>query len=64
MERKKVGKKLRKLRGFRSIKEVTDAIGISASALSMYERGERTPCDTVKVKLAEYYKVPVTIFFN
>ena len=35
--------KLIELRGERSQKEVADALGISISALSMYENGERIP---------------------
>lgn len=57
------GLKLRKLRGDRSAKEVSDAVGISESALLMYERGERNPRDDVKVKLAEYYNVGIGELF-
>lgn len=52
------------LRGKRSQEEVANAIGISSSALSMYENGERVPRDEIKIKLAEYYKTSVEqIFF-
>ena len=58
------GKKLRELRGNRSAREVAMAIGISESALLMYEGGKRNPRDDVKVMLAKYYGVGVgDIFF-
>lgn len=64
MNRKKIAKKLVKLRGARSQDEVAKSIGISASALSMYEKGERIPRDEIKVKLAKYYEESVeSIFF-
>lgn len=53
------------LRGEKSQAEVAQAVGISDSALSMYECGERIPRDSVKVKLAQYYKTTVQkIFFD
>ena len=30
-------------------------IGISSSALGMYEQGSRTPRDEIKIKIASYY---------
>jgi transcriptional regulator with XRE-family HTH domain len=60
-----IGKRLLELRGEKSQAEVTQAVGISDSALSMYECGERIPRDSVKVKLAQYYKTTVQkIFFD
>lgn len=62
---KDVGKKLRELRGEKSREEVSNACGISVSALAMYETGGRTPRDEVKVALARYYGSNVgTLFFN
>ena len=58
------GKRLRELRGARSVADVSDAVGISQSALLMYERGERNPRDDVKIRLARYYGVGIgTIFY-
>ena len=58
------GKRLRALRGERSAKEVANAVGISESALLMYERGERNPRDDIKISLARHYNVGVgTIFY-
>ena len=41
MDGKTIGHKLRALRGEMDAKTVADALGISTSALFMYERGER-----------------------
>lgn len=65
MQPKVIGKRLLELRGEKSQAEVAQAVGISDSALSMYECGERIPRDSVKVKLAQYYKTTVQkIFFD
>ncbi|MEI3515823.1 MAG: helix-turn-helix transcriptional regulator [Clostridia bacterium] len=54
-----------KLRGKRSQEEVATAVGISKSALSMYENGERIPRDEIKIRLARYYNESVeSIFFE
>lgn len=59
-----IGAKLRKLRGNKSKAEVALAIGVSESAYTKYERGERSPKDSVKIKIADYYKKSVgSIFF-
>lgn len=61
----KIGKRLTQLRGTKTQEEVSNAIGISTSALSMYENGERIPRDEIKIKLAKYYKKSVqSLFFN
>ena len=65
MQPKVIGKRLLELRGEKSQAEVAQSVGISDSALSMYECGERIPRDSVKVKLAKYYKTTVQkIFFD
>lgn len=43
MDSHAIGQTLIKLRGTRTQEEVAKEIGISKSALSMYERGERIP---------------------
>lgn len=64
-DRKSIGSKLVILRGNRSQKEVADSIGISVSALSMYETNNRVPRDSVKIRLADYYNVTVQeLFFD
>lgn len=57
------GKKLRQLRGDKSAKDVSEALGISMSALLMYERGERNPRDNIKIKLAHYYDTTIEDLF-
>jgi transcriptional regulator with XRE-family HTH domain len=59
------GAKLKELRGKKSQQEAADGIGITKSALAMYERDERIPRDEVKVRIAAYYGVSVLfLFFN
>lgn len=59
-----IGKRLAELRGSRTQAEVALALGISVSALSMYENGERIPRDNIKIRIANYYKKPIhKIFF-
>ena len=57
------GKRLRELRGDRSPDMVANAVGISLSALLMYERGERNPRDDIKIALANYYGVDIRAIF-
>ena len=62
--REKIADNLKQLRGTRTQKEVADAIGVTSMAISQYEQGERIPSDTIKIKLANYFNVPVeNIFF-
>ena len=63
MERTEAGKKLVELRGNKSQEEVAKAVGITQAALSMYERGKRTPRDDVKIKLANYFESDVAFIF-
>lgn len=65
MNRVDIGKRLRKLRGNRTIQEVSDATGLGWSTICMYELGRRVPEDQNKVTLARYYKVTVQeLFFD
>lgn len=65
MNSTEIGNRLVKLRGNRTQEQVAKAVGISVSALSMYECGERIPRDPIKIALAKYYKRSVqSIFFN
>lgn len=63
MDKKVIGERLRKLRGNRTLESVAKDIGISTSALGMYENGRRVPQDHIKVKLAGYYKVSIEAIF-
>ena len=57
--------KLVVLRGERTRAEVAAAIGISQSALAMYETGRRMPRDEIKVLLAQFFETTVGhLFFN
>lgn len=59
------GAKLIRLRGEKTQAEVARAVGISPSAYAMYERGERTPRDQIKAKIANYFNQSVQeIFFD
>jgi putative transcriptional regulator len=65
LNKEKIAKILVTLRGDRSREEVAKALGISVSALQMYENAKRVPKDEIKLKIANYYGVPVeSIFFN
>ena len=64
MDNQKIADRLIKLRGSRTQAEVAQTIGVTPSAYSMYENGERIPRDEIKKRIAEYYKRTVnTIFF-
>lgn len=63
MDMKQAGEKLKELRGCRTQTGVARAVGITPSALSMYESGERVPRDEVKERLCAYYQVPVASVF-
>ena len=59
------GERLRVLRGTQTQDEVAEAIGITKSSWAMYERGERTPRDEIKAKIANYFHTTVQeIFFT
>ena len=60
-----IGNKLRELRGDTPRSEVAEAVGISLSALQMYECGDRIPRDGIKEAIAHYFGVTVgALFFN
>ncbi len=58
-----IGQKLKDLRGDRNRDSVAAAVGISSSALGMYENGLRMPRDDIKKKLADFYGVTVQHLF-
>ena len=59
-----IGKRLRDLRGNSTQNETAKALGISISALAMYENGNRIPRDEIKLKIAKHYgKTVEEIFF-
>lgn len=65
LEAKEIGRRLAALRGSRSQTEVASKLGLSTSAISMYENGERIPKDEIKIRIAKFYKKSVqSIFFD
>ncbi len=65
MNAKEIGMRLLELRGEIPREEVAKAVGVSVSAISMYENGERIPRDSIKVKIANFYNRSVQeIFFD
>jgi transcriptional regulator with XRE-family HTH domain len=60
---KAIGNRLAQLRGSRTQAEVAEALGITVSALSNYETGRRIPRDSVKIRIADYYKKPIHKIF-
>lgn len=60
-----IGEDLRTLRGDRPKEEVALAVGVTVSAIAMYESGARMPRDTVKIALADYFGKSVgDLFFG
>lgn len=58
-----IGKKLRRLRGSRTINEVARSLDVSVLTLSAWEHGERIASDDMKLKISLYYNRPVTSLF-
>lgn len=63
MDAKIIGQRLVTLRGKQSQETVANNVGISVSALSMYEQGNRIPRDEVKIRLAQYFNCTVQELF-
>ena len=58
-----IGEKLVRLRGEKTQKKVAEDLGISISALSMYETDSRVPRDSIKIRLADYYGLNIADLF-
>ena len=58
-----VAERLNRARGNIPRETVAQAVGITVSAISMYENGQRIPRDEIKVKLADYYHTTVQALF-
>lgn len=65
IDAKVIGQRLLQLRNNlnKTRKDVAEACGISVSALTMYEIGERIPRDEIKIRLSNYYKKSITSIF-
>ena len=62
---KEIGQSLMALRGNTPRDVVAGAVGVSVSALQMYENGERVPRDETKCALATFFHTTVgSLFFN
>ena len=65
MDKEKIGQRiveLRKKKG-ETQAELANALGLSQSAITMYENGERIPSDVVKKKIAQHFKASITKIF-
>lgn len=63
MDSEKIAKTLIELRGERPRSEVATALGVSVSALAMYETGARIPRDETKRKIAQFYDKSIEKIF-
>lgn len=63
IDSKEIGRKLKELRGYKPRRVAAEEIGITERALLGYENGERIPRDEIKIKLSNYYKVPIQKLF-
>ena len=63
LDKKEIGRRLTEARGNRSQRDVAKEIGISRSALAMYEIGVRVPKDEIKIRIAEFYGLSVQALF-
>lgn len=63
MDKKEIARHLIALRNGRPRAEVARAVGVSVSAIGMYENAIRIPQDEVKIRLAQYYGVTVQELF-
>lgn len=65
MDSKLIGAKLTELRKAKgkTTTEAASELGITVSALSNYETGIRIPRDTIKIRIANYYEVPIASIF-
>lgn len=65
MDQNIIGSRLRALRGDMSQAELGRALGLSDSAIGMYEQGNRIPKDDIKNRYAEFFgKTVQEIFFD
>ena len=60
-----IGARLRTIRTERgeSVEYLAKSIGVSNSAIGMYEGGQRVPRDEIKIKIAEHFNMPVELIF-
>lgn len=65
LDAKEIGNRLLRLRGKIPREVVAKEVGISVSAIGMYENGERIPRDDIKIRISKFYQRSVQeIFFD
>lgn len=65
MDAERIARNLVALRGDTPREEVARAVGVSLSAMAMYENAARIPRDETKRRIADYYgKTVQEIFFE
>lgn len=65
MDAERIASILISLRGDKTREEVANAVGVSVSAMAMYENAARIPRDETKRRIADYYgKTVQEIFFS
>lgn len=65
MDRTRIAARLVQLRGEKTREEVSGALDITVRALESYETAYRSPRDSVKMMIAQYYGVSVeSLFFT
>lgn len=62
-KKKTVAERLVELRGTKSRADIANALGVSKSAIAMYEQGKRIPKDDIKIKYAKYFNKTVDAIF-
>ena len=60
-----IGKRIKDLRIQKNMtaEDLGKALGISSSAVNMYECGQRVPRDEIKISITEYFGVSVESIF-
>lgn len=63
LDKKIIGERLKQYRGDTPREVICSDVGISPSALAMYETGQRIPRDEIKVALARRYNTTIEALF-
>jgi len=61
----RIGKRIKEMRIQKGItaEELAKELGTSSSAVNMYECGLRIPRDEIKIRIAEFFDVPIQKIF-
>ncbi len=63
MDKPEIGRRLKMLRGDRTLEEVGKALNVTSMAVSSWELGKRVPNDDMKVRIANYFGVSLYDLF-